>query len=125
MCHLAYVRSGSNVRKSVAVAQMLAGDIHCPPTTSMGRMFDAAAGLLGIKAVMAYEGQAAMAMVDVAGIGREISLALVDDVAVGDYVIVHVGYALTRLDPEEAGKTLALFAEMGEGSWSAANAAEP
>jgi hydrogenase expression/formation protein HypC len=56
----------------------------------------------------------ARAMVDVAGIGREISLALVDDVAVGDYVIVHVGYALTRLDPEEAGKTLALFAEMGE-----------
>ena len=45
-----------------AVAQMLAGDIHCPPTTSMGRMFDAAAGLLGIKAVMAYEGQAAMVM---------------------------------------------------------------
>ena len=45
-----------------AVAQMLAGDIHCPPTTSMGRMFDAAAGLLGIKPVMAYEGQAAMLM---------------------------------------------------------------
>ena len=37
-----------------------------------------------------------------------------DDAAVGDYVIVHVGYALTKLDPEEAEKTLALFAEMGE-----------
>jgi hydrogenase expression/formation protein HypC len=37
----------------------------------------------------------------------------VDDVAVGDYVIIHVGYALTKLDPEEAAKTLALFAEMG------------
>lgn len=45
-----------------AVAQMLAGDIHCPPTTSMGRIFDAAAGLLGIRSVMAYEGQAAMFM---------------------------------------------------------------
>ena len=45
-----------------AVAQMLAGDVHCPPTSSMGRMFDAAAGLLGIKTVMAYEGQAAMLM---------------------------------------------------------------
>ncbi len=65
----------------------------------------------------------ARAMVDVAGIGREISLALVDDVAVGDYVLVHVGYALTRLDPEEAEKTLVLFAGLDEGSWSEANAA--
>jgi hydrogenase expression/formation protein HypC len=53
------------------------------------------------------------ALIDVAGVGKEISLALVEDVAVGDYVIVHVGYALTRLDPEEAEKTLALFAELG------------
>ena len=34
--------------------------------------------------------------------------------AVGDYVIVHVGYALNKLDPEEAAKTLALFAELGQ-----------
>ena len=63
------------------------------------------------------------AVVDLAGVRKEISLALVDGVAVGDYVIVHVGYALTRLDPEEAEKTLALFAELGEESWSEANAA--
>ncbi|MCP5267879.1 MAG: HypC/HybG/HupF family hydrogenase formation chaperone [Zoogloeaceae bacterium] len=54
------------------------------------------------------------ATIDVSGMKKEISLALLDDVAIGDYVIVHVGYALTRLDPEEAEKTLALFAEMGE-----------
>jgi hydrogenase expression/formation protein HypC len=36
---------------------------------------------------------------------------LVDGVEVGDYVILHVGYALTRLDPSEAARTLALFAE--------------
>ena len=53
------------------------------------------------------------AMVDIAGVGKQISLALVDEVAVGEYVIVHVGYALTRLDPDEAEKTLALFAELG------------
>jgi hydrogenase expression/formation protein HypC len=54
------------------------------------------------------------AVVDLAGVRKEISLALVDGVAVGDYVIVHVGYALNRLDPDEAEKTLRLFAEMGE-----------
>lgn len=54
------------------------------------------------------------AVVELGGVRKEISLALVDGVAVGDYVIVHVGYALSRLDPEEAEKTLALFAEMAE-----------
>ena len=62
------------------------------------------------------------ALIDVAGVGKEVSLALVEDVAVGDYVIVHVGYALTRLDPDEAERTLALFAELGEGISSEANA---
>jgi hydrogenase expression/formation protein HypC len=50
------------------------------------------------------------ALVDLDGIRKEISLALVDGVAVGDYVIMHVGYALARLDPVEAERTLALFA---------------
>jgi hydrogenase expression/formation protein HypC len=50
------------------------------------------------------------ALVDLDGIRKEISLALLDGVAVGDYVIMHVGYALARLDPEEAERTLALFA---------------
>jgi hydrogenase expression/formation protein HypC len=53
------------------------------------------------------------AIVDIGGVRKEISLALVDDVGIGDYVIVHVGYALNKLDPDEAEKTLALFAEMG------------
>lgn len=54
------------------------------------------------------------AVVDLAGVRKEISLALVENVAIGDYVIVHVGYALNKLDPEEAAKTLALFAEIGQ-----------
>lgn len=49
------------------------------------------------------------AIVDLSGVHKEISLALVDAVAVGDYVIVHVGYALSKLDAAEAEKTLALF----------------
>ena len=49
-----------------------------------------------------------------AGGGRRnrISLLLVEDVTVGDYVIVHVGFAIARLNAEEAAKTLALFDEI-------------
>jgi len=50
------------------------------------------------------------AIVDLDGIRKKISLALVDGVVVGDHVILHVGYALSKLDPEEAERTLALFA---------------
>jgi len=56
------------------------------------------------------------AIVNLGGVRKEISLAMVEDVAVGDYVIVHVGYALQKLDQDEAAETLALFAEMGEAS---------
>lgn len=55
------------------------------------------------------------ALVDLGGVKKEISVALLDEVAVGDYVILHVGYALARLDPEEAEKTLALFSGLQTG----------
>jgi hydrogenase expression/formation protein HypC len=54
------------------------------------------------------------AIVNLGGVRKEISLALVDDAVIGDYVIVHVGYALQKLDREEAERTLELFAEMGQ-----------
>lgn len=54
------------------------------------------------------------AKVELGGVSKTISLSLVSDVVPGDYVIVHVGYALTKVDPDEAAKTLALFAEMSE-----------
>lgn len=56
------------------------------------------------------------ALIEVAGMRKEISLALIEGAAVGDFVIVHVGYALARLDPDEAERTLALFAELSEGT---------
>ncbi len=52
------------------------------------------------------------AIVDLDGIRKETSTLLLDEVAVGDYVLIHVGYALERIDPLEAAKTLALFAEL-------------
>lgn len=55
---------------------------------------------------------AARALVNLGGIEKEISTAFLEQVAVGDYVILHVGYALTRLDEQEAQKTLQLFARM-------------
>lgn len=49
--------------------------------------------------------------IELGGVRKRISLELVDGVDVGDYVIVHVGYALQKLDPAEAERTLAIFAE--------------
>lgn len=54
------------------------------------------------------------AIVNLGGVKKEISLALVDGIAVGNYVIVHAGFALQKLDPEEAARTLALFAELAD-----------
>ncbi|MEX8520379.1 MAG: HypC/HybG/HupF family hydrogenase formation chaperone [Leptothrix sp. (in: b-proteobacteria)] len=59
------------------------------------------------------------AVVDLGGVRKEISIALVPEAAVGDYVIVHVGHAIGRLDAEEAERTLALFAELAEAEKSA------
>jgi len=53
-----------------------------------------------------------MASVELGGIHKRICIALVPEVNVGDYVIVHVGYAIGMLDPEEAEATLKLFAEL-------------
>jgi len=54
-----------------------------------------------------------LARVDMGGVSKEISLALLDDCAVGEWVIVHVGYALRNLDAAEAERTLRLFATAG------------
>jgi hydrogenase expression/formation protein HypC len=53
------------------------------------------------------------ALVDVGGIRKQVSIALVDGVVPGDFVIVHVGYALARLDPAAAAATLAAMAAAG------------
>ncbi len=54
------------------------------------------------------------AVVNLGGIRKTISMALIDDVKVGDYVIVHVGHAIGKIDPEEAERTLAMFGELAQ-----------
>ncbi|HCY38632.1 MAG: hydrogenase expression/formation protein HypC [Pseudomonadota bacterium] len=54
-----------------------------------------------------------MALTSLSGVEKEISLSLLqEEVQAGDYVIVHVGYALSKLDEEDAKKTLAYFEEL-------------
>jgi hydrogenase expression/formation protein HypC len=54
-----------------------------------------------------------MGKVDFDGITKEICLAYVPDIQVGEYTIVHVGFAITKLDEKSAQESLALFREMG------------
>jgi hydrogenase expression/formation protein HypC len=56
------------------------------------------------------------ALASAGGIVREIGTALVDDLQVGDYVILHVGYALSKLNELEAQKTLEAMTEIGVAS---------
>lgn len=50
----------------------------------------------------------------IGGLRKTVNVALLDDLKVGDYVILHVGFALQKLDEAEAQRSLALFAEMGQ-----------
>ncbi|WP_327738205.1 HypC/HybG/HupF family hydrogenase formation chaperone [Streptomyces nojiriensis] len=54
-----------------------------------------------------------MATVDFGGVQKEVCLEYLPDLQVGEYAIVHVGFALQRLDEESAKQTLELFAQLG------------
>ncbi|MCP2501092.1 MAG: HypC/HybG/HupF family hydrogenase formation chaperone [Deltaproteobacteria bacterium] len=66
---------------------------------------------LGVPAKILETGDGA-AVVELGGVRREISVMLVDDVSVGEWVIVHAGFAIEKLSEEEAEQTLALFREI-------------
>lgn len=55
---------------------------------------------------------AADAVVELGGVRKTVSVALVPEAAPGDYVVVHVGHAIGLIDPAEATRTLALFAQL-------------
>ena len=58
------------------------------------------------------EGECRLARVEFGGITRKVSLDLVPEAGVGDYVIVHVGFAISKVDEEEAHRTLELLEQM-------------
>ena len=60
--------------------------------------------------VESVDGQADTAVVSIGAVTKTVSLALVEDVRVGDYLLIHVGYALEKVSEEEAQRTLELFA---------------
>ncbi|TAD85155.1 MAG: HypC/HybG/HupF family hydrogenase formation chaperone [Bacteroidetes bacterium] len=61
-----------------------------------------------------YEGLVRMAKVSFGGIIKQASLEMVPDAQIGDYVLVHVGVAITKVDEEEAAKTFEYLKEIGE-----------
>lgn len=63
--------------------------------------------------IVAIDEATDMATVALGEVRKDVSLALVDDVQVDDFVLIHVGYALNKVSAEEAERTLKLFAEAG------------
>ena len=60
--------------------------------------------------VISIDGELAICEID--GVRREASLMMVDEVAIGDFVIIHAGFAIQKLDEEDAEETLRIFREL-------------
>ena len=71
---------------------------------------------LGIPAriVELVDRDAGIAKAEISGVRRNVSVALCPEAAIGDWVLVHVGFALSRIDEEQARETIALLEQMGE-----------
>ena len=69
---------------------------------------------LGIPGKVISKREGDLAEVDFGGVRREVSLMLCPEAEVGDYVLVHVGFAIQRLEKEEALETLKLFEEIAK-----------
>ncbi|MGZ4257421.1 MAG: HypC/HybG/HupF family hydrogenase formation chaperone [Gaiellaceae bacterium] len=71
---------------------------------------------LGIPAqiVELVDEEAGIAKAEISGVRRNVSIALCPETEVDDWVLVHVGFALSRIDEEQARETIALLEQMGE-----------
>jgi len=55
-----------------------------------------------------------IAKVDVSGVKRNINIGMIDDTQVGDYVLIHVGFAMSKIDQQRAEETLQILYEIGQ-----------
>lgn len=51
--------------------------------------------------------------VEIGGVRRAVNTGMLDDIALGDYVLIHVGFAMSKIDEKEAEKTLSMLRELG------------
>ncbi|MFG2041857.1 HypC/HybG/HupF family hydrogenase formation chaperone [Dactylosporangium sp. NPDC048998] len=71
-------------------------------------------GVPGRLAAIDHSSGLSMGTADFGGVEREVCLAYVPDAAVGDFVVVHAGFAISRLDEAEARRTLEILRAMGD-----------
>lgn len=55
-----------------------------------------------------------MAEVDINGVKRKADVRLIENLRIGDYILIHAGFAIEKIDPKEAGKTIKLLKEINE-----------
>jgi hydrogenase expression/formation protein HypC len=65
------------------------------------------------KIVEMVDAENSIAKVDVGGVKRNVNIGMLDDTKVGDYVLIHVGFAMSKVDEAEAEETLRLLKELG------------
>lgn len=66
------------------------------------------------KIIEIVDAENSIAKVDVGGVRRNINIGMLDDTKIGDYVLIHVGFAMSKIDEREAEETLRLLNEIGE-----------
>jgi hydrogenase expression/formation protein HypC len=67
--------------------------------------------------IVELTGEAQLARADINGVGRNVNVALLEDepLAIGDWVLIHVGFAMAKIDADEARQTLAALEVLGQG----------
>ncbi len=65
------------------------------------------------KIVEMVDNENQIAKVDVGGVRRNVNIGMLDDVVIGDYVLIHVGFAMSKVDEKEAEETLRLLQDLG------------